>query len=73
MLGNCFGEDGVELIMETMQAKGHKDEVLGSFSDDEGNSEDEDISHDDDSNHDNEEAPPPLTTNDNNDNEVCTS
>jgi hypothetical protein len=35
MLGNCFGEEGVESIHEIMSAKGKAD-VLCSLSDDEG-------------------------------------
>ena len=39
-IGNCFGEDGIELLRGSLAAKGHED-VLGSLSDDEG-LEDED-------------------------------
>lgn len=38
--GNCFGETGVELVRESLEAKGHA-EVLGSLSDDEGSGTDE--------------------------------
>lgn len=36
--GNCFGEEGVEMIKEMMESKGHL-EVLGTLSDDEGEEE----------------------------------
>ncbi len=66
IIGNCFGDEGIDLIRDTMNAKGHSDEVLGSFSDDEGNSEDEDESY-----HDNDD--PSLNFNDEQTNVVCTS
>lgn len=41
MVGNCLGEYGIELLMESLEAKGRLD-ALGSLSEDEGaESEDE--------------------------------
>ena len=40
LLGNTFGEDGIELLRESLEAKGLID-ALGSFSDDEGVSDGE--------------------------------
>ena len=42
IIGNGFSRDEIEIITETLQAKGHSEEVLGSFSDDEEDSEEED-------------------------------
>ena len=39
-LGNCFGTGGIELLRESLEAKGCL-EALGSLSDDEGSDEEE--------------------------------
>jgi len=40
-IGNCIGETNIELLRQSLEAKGHRD-VLGSLSDDEGEGDDED-------------------------------
>ena len=35
MIGNCLGENGIELLRESLEAKGRLD-ALGSLSEDEG-------------------------------------
>lgn len=54
--GNCFGEEGIELLRGSLEAKGHM-EVLGSLSDDEGLDNDSDNEGlDNDSDRDEEEG-----------------
>lgn len=56
MTGNAFGEDGIELLRGSLEAKGHLD-ALGTLSDDEGLEEDdeeeeeEEVGNDDETSH----------------------
>ena len=47
--GNCFGEEGIELLRGSLEAKGHI-EALGSLSDD------EDVEHEDEEEEEEEET-----------------
>ena len=75
-IGNGFSRDEIEIITETLQAKGHSEEVLGSFSDDEEDSEEEDPTNENEEEQQQQQSPgdSPQSTNSNRQSdEVCTT